>query len=96
MKFLFIFLIFIGTLFILMFIPVFLGWIIDPINIKRIKKYCKTQGIIVDKVDLFPNHYGVKYTQNGIKGYAKVTFKKKNICWKPTVLKENRNKEKYA
>ena len=63
---------------ILPFVPWIWGKIIDPINIRSIRKACTEEGIEIIRIQMFPNHYGVDCVEVGQKTYRK--YKMKN--WK--------------
>ena len=61
----------VGAFAALAFLPVVLGWILDPLNAWRIRRYCVARGFEPLDVKPFPNHYGVHYLRDGVKVYAK-------------------------
>jgi hypothetical protein len=71
MSYLTLLLILVGAIAVLAFLPVVLGWIIDPINAWRIRRFCVARGVEPLEVKPFPNHYGVHYLRGGVKVYAK-------------------------
>ena len=74
--------IFVGSMVILASMPVLLGYFIDPINKKRIKKYCESVGCAEIKIDIWPNHYGVSFKKSGAKHYAKCQGRWGHLKWK--------------
>lgn len=64
-----------------MFIPLLLEKILDPINEKRIYAYFSNFGVLEIKIRTFPNHYGVLFIKNGKKHYLKCKVMKGKIQW---------------
>jgi thiol:disulfide interchange protein len=65
-----------------MFLPVMLAALLDPINTRRIRSFCASVGASDVKVEPFPNHYGVHFRKNDQKHYAKCTVTRGKIKWK--------------
>ena len=65
-----------------MFLPLILGALLDPLNAKRIRSHCTEVGATDVEVQPFPNHYGVHFTKNDRKHYAKCTVVRGKITWK--------------
>jgi hypothetical protein len=54
-----------------MFLPLLLGWVLDPFNAWRIRRFCLSRDAEPLDVQPFANHYGVHYVKDGVKVYAK-------------------------
>ena len=67
---------------ILFFLPNILGAIIDPRNVRIIEADCKAKGYENVRIKLWPNHYGVYYSENGKKQYAACMVKGGVVKWK--------------
>ncbi len=65
----------------MMFLPLLLEKILDPLNSKRIREYCSNLGATDIKIRPFPNHYGVHFTKNGKKRYFKCKVIRGAIQW---------------
>ena len=55
----------------LAFLPFLLSLVLDPFNISKVKSYCETVGYTDIEIKVWPNHYGVKFKNNGKKHYVK-------------------------
>lgn len=66
----------------MVFLPALLAKVLDPLNAKRIRKYCAGVGVTEVEVKTFPNHYGVHFTKNDRKHYAKCIVTKGEIRWR--------------
>jgi len=66
----------------MMFMPLILSTILDPLNAKRIRSYCVGAGVTDVEVKPYPNHYGVHFKKNGQKHYAKCKVERGKIKWK--------------
>ena len=66
----------------LTFLPAILGKVIDPLNIRRIRKYCEEVGVTDVQVQPFPNHYGVHFRKDDRKHYAKCRVTWGRVTWK--------------
>lgn len=64
------------------FLPALLAKVLDPLNANRIRKYCAGVGVTNVEVKPFPNHYGVHFTKNDRKHYAKCVVAGGTIKWK--------------
>ena len=64
------------------FLPAILTRVLDPINIRRIKRHCNSLGVSQVEVQAWPSHYAVTFQKNGQKHYAKCTVKGRTIKWK--------------
>lgn len=64
------------------FIPAILANVLDPLNIRRIRKHCADAGLTDVAVEAFPNHYGVHFRKNDRTLYAKCTVAAGRIKWK--------------
>jgi hypothetical protein len=64
------------------FLPAILAKVLDPLNAKRIRAYCADAGVTDVRVEPFPNHYGVHFTKNDQKHYAKCAVVRGKIKWK--------------
>ena len=73
--------IFVGIMVLLAVFPTILGWVLDPLNVRRIRAHCKAVGLDVDEVTPYPNHYGVSFERKGKKGYAKCRVIGRRIEW---------------
>jgi len=73
---------FIAVMAILAFIPSVLGFILDPINKKKINTECRKAGCEVTEIKAWPNHYGVKVHKNNEEHYLKCRVSFKGITWK--------------
>jgi hypothetical protein len=73
---------FVGVMLVLAFLPTIFGWVLDPINARRIRAYCESAGCAIIEIQPFPNHYGVAFEKNGKKGYAKCRVSRGVIKWK--------------
>lgn len=85
---------FIGLLGLLAAVPALLAWTLDPLNSRRIRKYCEGLGFTEIAIEPFPNHYGVHFTKDGRKLYAKCSVVGRKIKWKgpsPEELLSTRN-----
>lgn len=74
--------IFVGIMVFLAFLPTMLGWVLDPLNSRRIRSHCEAVGVAVLEIKPFPNHYGVSFETNGKKEYAKCRVVGRSIKWK--------------
>ena len=74
-----------ATFLAMMFLPLLLGKVLDPLNTKRIRSYCKHAGFTDVEIQPFPNHYGVHFRQNNKKHYAKCKVVRGNVEWKGTL-----------
>lgn len=74
--------VFVGIIVVLMFVPTVLSRVLDPINAKRIKSYCKAVGGSAVEVKAWPNHYGVTYQKGGHQHYAKCHVVGISIKWR--------------
>jgi hypothetical protein len=81
MKLLIILSIFVAVMAFLAFLPSLLSLILDPINISRVKSYCEAIGCTDIEIKPWPNHYGVKFKNNGKKHYAKCRVVGPKIRW---------------
>jgi hypothetical protein len=72
----------IGLLGLLAAVPTVLAWALDPVNSRRIRKYCESLGLTDIAIKPFPNHYGVHFTKDGQKLYAKCSVVGRKIKWK--------------
>lgn len=63
-------------------LPLVLASVLDPLNVGRIRRYCRRIGVSEVNVEIFPNHYGVHFCKNDRKHYAKCLVKGGNIKWK--------------
>jgi hypothetical protein len=66
----------------LAFLPTLLAKILDPLNARRIRAYCVEVGVTNVEIQPFPNHYGVHFTKDDRKHYAKCTVARGRIKWK--------------
>ena len=66
----------------LAFVPTLLAKILDPLNARRIRAYCFEVGVTNVEIQPFPNHYGVHFTKNDRKHYAKCKVTGGRIEWK--------------
>jgi hypothetical protein len=71
-----------GWLACLMVLPAVLGALFDPLNVARIRRYCRRAGVSEVRVDVFPNHYGVHFQKNQKSHYAKCQVKGWQLKWK--------------
>jgi hypothetical protein len=63
-------------------LPALLSKFLDPLNAKRIRAYCSDVGVTEVQIRPFPNHYGVRFTKNGRKHYARCVVTMGAIRWK--------------
>ena len=63
-------------------LPTLLMKILDPLNVRRIRAYCIEVGVTNVEIQPFPNHYGVHFTKNDRKHYAKCKVTRGKIEWK--------------
>ena len=63
------------------FLPLILGALLDPLNAKRIRSYCAGVGATNVEVQPFPNHYGVHFQKNDRKHYAKCKVVRGKLNW---------------
>ena len=70
-----------GCFALVMFMPILLERVLDPINIKLIQKYCLEAGASDIQVTPYPNHYGVRFRKNNSKHYSKCTISGVKISW---------------
>ena len=71
-----------GSLVVAMLLPSILGAILDPLNAKRIRAYCKGIGLTDVEVKPFPAHYGVHFKKDDREHYAKCEVVRGKIQWK--------------
>lgn len=71
-----------ACLVLLMFLPSILATVLDPLNARRIRSYCEGAGARDVEVKPFPNHYGVHFSKNDRKHYAKRKIMRGKIVWK--------------
>jgi hypothetical protein len=81
MKLLIILGIFVAVMAFLAFLPSLLSLVLDPFNSSRVKAYCERIGCTDIEIKAWPNHYGVKFKNNGIKHYAKCRVIGLKIKW---------------
>lgn len=72
----------VGLLALLAAVPTVLAWALDPLNSRRIRKYCESLGLTDIAIKPFPTHYGVHFTKDGQKLYAKCSVVGRKIKWK--------------
>jgi hypothetical protein len=72
----------IGLLALLAAVPTLLSRILDPLNAHRIHKYCERLGLSEISIEPFPNHYGVRFSKDGVRLYAKCRVVRREIRWK--------------
>jgi hypothetical protein len=72
----------IGLLALLAAIPTVLARTLDPLNSRRIRKYCESLGLTDIAIKPFPNHYGVHFIKDGQKLHAKCSVVGRKIKWK--------------
>jgi hypothetical protein len=63
-------------------LPSVLASVLDPLNVARIRRYCRRIGVSEVSIEVFPNHYGVHFRKNDQKHYAKCLVKGGQIKWK--------------
>ena len=65
------------------YLPKLISKIYDPINMKCIRKCFLQHGCMDIEIKPFSGHYGVKYTRNGARQYAKCrpNVKEETIDW---------------
>jgi hypothetical protein len=73
---------FIGVLALLAAVPTLLSMILDPLNAHRVRKYCERLGLNEISIEPFPNHYGVRFSKDGLSFYAKCRVVRREIRWK--------------
>jgi hypothetical protein len=66
----------------MVFLPLLLAKVLDPLNASRIRAYCAKAGVTDVEIQPFPNHYGVHFRKNDRKHYVKCTVSGGNIKWK--------------
>ncbi len=71
----------IGFFFLLAFLPTILGWFIDPRNSRIIRTHCESLGFSSEKIECWPNHYGVTLLKGSKKSYVKCKVVKGKIKW---------------
>ena len=71
-----------GWLALLAVLPSLLSFVLDPLNAMRIRKYCSRVGASDVTVEPFPNHYGVHFTKQSVRHYAKCVVTLTGIKWK--------------
>ena len=76
-------LIIVAVLFVIvMFLPLILAKVLDPLNVWRIRSRCQELGVSDVEIQVWPNHYGVTFQKDGQKHYAKCIVKGRTIKWK--------------
>jgi len=82
MKYLIILAIFAGGLLLLAYLPLLLGWVLDPLNMRKVRGECEKAGCTVVEIKPFPNHYGVTVQKNGQEYRTKCRVVLGKIKWK--------------
>ena len=62
--------------------PLYGAKVIDPRNMRKIRKYCEDCGLTDISIKPYPNHYGVRFKKDGNKKYCKCFVVKGEIQWK--------------
>ncbi|MBF7073583.1 hypothetical protein ISG33_09275 [Glaciecola sp. MH2013] len=77
------FIVFVGIMLFLGYLPKLISKIYDPPNMKFIKRYFEESGCIDVEITPHSAHYGVRYTKNGNRLYAKclAKIKEEKIEW---------------
>lgn len=75
---------FVSALVFLVFFPAILSKVLDPINVRTIRKRLHQLGITDVEVKAWPNHYGVTCVKNGQKHYLKCVVTGRKVEWKGT------------
>jgi hypothetical protein len=63
------------------FLPALLARILDPLNMRVIRARCTALGLSDVEIEPFPNHYGVHFSRDGRKHYAKCVVAGGQIRW---------------
>lgn len=66
----------------LIFFPAILSKILDPINVRTIRKRLQSMGFTDVEVKAWPNHYGVKCVKNGQNHCLKCVVMGHKVEWK--------------
>jgi hypothetical protein len=72
----------IGLLALLAFLPTILSFVLDPLYIWQIRRYCAQRRLENVEIKAWPNHYGVHFSSGGQKKYAKCSVIFGKIRWK--------------
>ena len=60
-------------------LPAILGLVLDPLNIRRITRHLAATGATDIQVQPFPNHYGARYSRDGVQRYARCSVRRGKV-----------------